>query len=141
MLQKLKNRFNDVKMSVNDKFIESVSGATEDKFGNALVVGTVGVATAVSVASPLMAADDIFDKAESAGKDMVDKLTSLSTVFAVLFFIVANVMRIFTRSQRAIDELNTWMKRIMGAWLVIRLINYFLRFGRDLAGDEEIEWT
>lgn len=79
----------------------------------------VGMASVLLVSVRPVMADTVWNRFSTIMKDVYGKLVGISTIVAVTAAVVALIVRMVSRNQRAVDEATSWLKRIVVTWIVL----------------------
>ena len=88
----------------------------------------VGIAGALILSLQPVLADDIWSRFSTIMKDVYGELVGISTIVAV----VALLIRMISRNQRAVDEATSWLKRIIVTWLVLNTLGFAVAYLQPL---------
>ncbi len=97
---------------------------------------TAGV---TSIVPTLAATVTFWDKLEQMLGEVYDKIFGLTTLVAVLMAVIALVIRMISRNQRAVEEATNWLKRIAICWLLINGLGFIVTTLGDLVAGGK--WT
>lgn len=74
----------------------------------------------------------LFDTVTEMVGEIFDELVTISTLIAALGITIAFFIRLLSRNQRAVEEANAWIKRIIISWLVINALSFFVAYGQSI---------
>ena len=92
----------------------------------------VGIVSALILSLQPVLADDIWSRFSTIMKDVYGELVGISTIVAVTAAAVALLIRMISRSQRAVDEATSWLKRIIVTWLVLNTLGFAVAYLQPL---------
>ena len=78
----------------------------------------------------------VFTRANTAMQGILRQIRTISSIIAGLFLTIAFLMKMFSKSQRTVDEANTWIKRIAIAWACINAVGFILTFIQEIIGPD-----
>lgn len=76
---------------------------------------------------------DLFNTVREIVNDIFTELVTISTLIAALGITIAFFIRLLSRNQRAVEEANAWIKRIIISWLIINSLAFFVGYGKGIA--------
>lgn len=75
---------------------------------------------------------DIWSKFQSMMFDIYGKILGISTIVAVTVAAVALVIRMVSQNQHAIENANSWLKRIVITWIVLNTLGLIVAYVQPL---------
>lgn len=92
----------------------------------------VGMASVLLVSVRPVMADTVWNRFSTIMKDVYGKLVGISTIVAVTAAVVALIVRMVSRNQRAVDEATSWLKRIVVTWIVLNSLGFIVAYLQPL---------
>jgi len=102
-------------------------------FGLMVLAFTFGMPDVVLASEP---GGEVFARANTAMQGVLRQIRTISSIIAALFLTIAFLMKMFSKSQRTVDEANTWIKRIAIAWACINAVGFILTFIQEIIGPD-----
>ena len=75
---------------------------------------------------------DIWSKFQSMMFDIYGKILGISTIVAVTVAAVALVIRMVSQNQHAIENANSWLKRIVITWIILNTLGFIVAYVQPL---------
>ena len=95
----------------------------------ATLLGTMPIALA---AGSTPATTNMWERFSELMQDIYGQIVGISTIVAVTMAVVALIVRMVSRNQRAVDEATTWLKRIVITWVVLNSLGFFVAYVQPL---------
>lgn len=85
---------------------------------------------------PVFAASsgDLWVNVKTLIKDVYAQILAISTAIAALVIVIALIIRMISRDQRAVDSAWMWVKRAALSWIIINSLAWLLSYGEDIFG-------
>lgn len=96
--------------------------------GKIIYIGFLLSVFVVVFCQPVLAADDVWSKAQTIMQDVYGKIVGISTVAAVVTSAVALLLMNFSKSGRTVDESRTWLKRIVITWIILNGLGFIVAY-------------
>ena len=100
---------------------------------------TLSLLFSLGMTDMILASDpgsQVFTRANTAMQGVLRQIRTISSIIAGLFLTIAFLMKMFSKSQRTVDEANTWIKRIAIAWACINAVGFILTFIQEIIGPD-----
>ncbi len=88
----------------------------------------IGMLTTALLTSQPVYAEDIFDRVGAFANSLYTRILAVFTVICVALVSVALVIRAVSKKQKAVDEANEWIKRIVTSYVCVHCIGLFINF-------------
>lgn len=95
----------------------------------------VGItAAAMLTVQPVLASDTstIWSRFSTILQDVYGQIVAISTIVAVTVAAIALLIRMISRSQRAVDEATNWLKRIAMTWIILNSLGFVVAYLQPL---------
>ena len=85
---------------------------------------------------PVFAASssDLWTNVKTLIKDIYAQILTISTAIAALVIVIALIIRMISRDQRAVDSSWMWVKRAALSWIIINCLAWLLSYGENIFG-------
>ena len=97
------------------------------------IIFALGVSQMVFASDP---GTEMFTRANTAMQGVLRQIRIISSIVAALFLTIAFLLKMFSKNQRTVDDANTWIKRILIAWVCINAVGFFLTFLQEIIGPD-----
>lgn len=77
---------------------------------------------------------DIWTNVKTLIKDVYTQILAISTAIAALVIVIALIIRMVSRDQRAVDASWMWVKRAAMSWIIINCLAWLLSYGENIFG-------
>lgn len=115
----LKNKLNHQKMKCSS-FIVSHRN---------IIVPTIMCAVFLYLSSTeVLAATDMWSKANTIMKDVYGKIVGISTVAAIVTASIALLLMNFSKSGKTVDESRSWLQRIAITWIILNGLGFIMAY-------------
>lgn len=115
-----------MKFVLNEKLYNSAAKFNEFA-KSAFAPAMAALSLSMLTAQPLYA-EDVFDRVGSFANSLYLRFVAISTVLAVVCLTIALVIRMFGKKQKAVDEANEWIKRIVISYVAINCMGLIINF-------------
>ena len=92
----------------------------------------VGMASVAMLSLQPVMADTIWDRFSTILQDIYGQVVAISTIVAVTVGAIALLIRMISRSQRAVDEATNWLKRIIVTWIILNSMGFIVAYLQPL---------
>lgn len=92
----------------------------------------VSMLSAVMISLQPVMADTIWDRFSTIMRDVYGQIVGISTIVAVTVAAIALIVRMISRNQRAVDEVTSWLKRIVVTWIILNSLGFIVAYLQPL---------
>lgn len=92
----------------------------------------VGLCCSMLICVQPVMAETIWDRFATIMNDIYTEILAISTIVAVTVAAIALVIRMVSRSQRAVDEATSWLKRVVITWIILNTLGFIVAYLQPL---------
>ena len=74
----------------------------------------------------------IWNRFSTILQDIYGQVVAISTIVAVTVGVIALLIRMISRNQRAVDEATNWLKRIIVTWIILNSMGFIVAYLQPL---------
>lgn len=93
---------------------------------------SVGLFCTMLVSVQPAMAETIWDRFATILNDIYGEILAISTIIAVTVAAIALVIRMVSRSQRAVEEATAWLKRVIVTWIILNTLGFVVAYLQPL---------
>lgn len=103
------------------------------------VMGLITCQTLFAEETGAASGDDIFERVGFMANEVYTKVLAVFTVICVALVSIALLIRAVSKKQKAVDEANDWIKRIVESYVIVHCLGVIITFIAPLV--EGAGWT